>query len=51
MPDKKRGEMPCRSCSTLTVVLIAVLTGVLPGTSVGEPAAAPVSTVAVATSS
>jgi hypothetical protein len=49
MPDKKRGESPCRSCSTLTVVLIAVLTGVLPGGTVGERAAVPASTVAVAT--
>lgn len=49
MPDKKRGETPCRSCSTLTVVLIALLTGVLPGGSAGEPDAVPASAVAVVT--
>lgn len=52
MPKKDQGESPCRSCATLTVVLFALLTGVLPGGGDGglvTPVTTP--TVSVASSS
>lgn len=51
MPKNNRGEPPCRSCSTLTVVLIAVLTGVLPGGAGELVTSSTVPTSAVASSS
>ena len=49
MPKKDQGEPPCRSCATLTVVLFAVLTGVLSGSGAGG-IATPVTVPAAAVS-
>jgi len=54
MPKKPgRGETPCRSCTTLTVVLLTLLAGVLPGSNsaVELGPTAPVSTVEVVSAS